>query len=48
MGHIISLKLTPDIGQVQGLDVVALQVKAAVVKVVQPLDKLDHSRFAAP
>ena len=48
MGHIISLKLTPDIGQVQGLDVVALQVKRAVVKVVQPLDQLDHSGLAAP
>ena len=48
MGHIRSLKPTPDIGQVQGLDVVALQVKTAVVKVVQPLDKLDHGGLAAP
>ena len=48
MGHIRSLKPTPDIGQVQGLDVVALQVKRAVVKVVQPLDKLDHGGLAAP
>ena len=48
MGLIRSLKPTPDVGQVQGLDVVALQVKTTVVEVVQPLDKLDHSGLAAP
>ena len=48
MGLIRSLKPTPDVGQVQGLDVVSLQVKTTVVEVVQPLDKLDHGGLAAP
>ena len=44
--RVYKLRPIPDIGQVEGLDVGSLQVKGALVEVVQPLDDLDHSRLA--